>query len=260
MAVINWLIFFSLLAFCSSCRKAEKEYYENGSVKAEYFLNDGYLDGVKIEYFKNGKIRSEVEYKNGSKNGFKKMFFENGELKSISSYSNGKQSGELVIYYLSGEIEYRAFFENGQRVDTSFFYSEEGNLIELKVYGDGGEIAYLKKYDKQGELLLDSIVPIIDISSDSVQLGSIIKVEVDLTFNLEGPVQVEFGRVLGENLNADTTYFFSKEESKVKFEFAPVHLGLNEHYIKFKHEVWNDEPSVDGVMSEINVFVVGQGT
>ena len=98
-----------IILICISCSKTQKEYYSDGSLKAEYVINnEGQFNGVYKEFYENGKRKAQVDFKNGHKDGVAefcdstgllthKEYFQHDEIKHCKEFtSNGK-----IVYEFS---------------------------------------------------------------------------------------------------------------------------------------------------------------
>ena len=72
-----------------------KDYYENGSIKAETpFIND-ITHGVAKTYYKNGQVETEAKYYQGKLNGFHKTYYDNGVLELEITHEGGKKEWKI---------------------------------------------------------------------------------------------------------------------------------------------------------------------
>lgn len=84
---------------------AYREFYDNGSVKIEGFLDQkGEKNGLWKGYSPDGRIQSEIFYLNGMKNGHGVVFFPNGKPRYIGEYKNDKKVGKWRFYDEKGEV------------------------------------------------------------------------------------------------------------------------------------------------------------
>lgn len=246
-----------------SCKESQKEYYSDGSLKAEFFIENNVKNGQATTYYKNGSVESKLNYKNGLKHGEESFYYESGKIKSIVTWNNGQQSGLMQLYHQNGTTEYDAEFKNNQRVDTSFYYNSEGQLEEMKIYGRNGKVAYVLKYDENQVPTINSIIPILEYDSDTIQLGESVNFIVDFTFELEGKTGIELGYVSDEKeLNRDTTFLLEKKETVISFTHRPKFQGLNRMYLKMLYDAktGTDTIGLDGVIKTVNIFVISRST
>lgn len=75
------------------------EYYENGTVKKEYFLNeDCQLEGSYKEYHDNGNVLVDCIYKDGKVEGEAHIYKENGDLFLKYYYQDGSIKSMVKIF------------------------------------------------------------------------------------------------------------------------------------------------------------------
>jgi antitoxin component YwqK of YwqJK toxin-antitoxin module len=105
-----------------------KEYYEDGSLKAEWVNKDYLKCGDYIEYHRNGKIELKCKYLDGvNRDGLMHKYFEDGTLKELWSYDKGKR------------IFVKKYFNSGQ-LKTEWLYDKKGNEISKKYYDKEGHL------------------------------------------------------------------------------------------------------------------------
>lgn len=81
------IITFSILG-CKKQSNIKIEYYESGSKKTEYRIdNKGILNGVSKSFYPNGKLKYIGEYIDGLRNGEHKDYYPNGNLKQLFTYT-----------------------------------------------------------------------------------------------------------------------------------------------------------------------------
>jgi antitoxin component YwqK of YwqJK toxin-antitoxin module len=159
------IILFLIVILYSSCQNLDKEesyskkqnsdltvkedsfikvYYESGSLKAIYTVNDdGINDGEARQFYPSGKLWHRTFFKNGLRVGKNIVYYENYQIHIEENISdNGELDGRYVEYYENGIIK---------EIGT---YSEGMKTGEWKVYWDNGvinEIGYFEKDKRVGE-------------------------------------------------------------------------------------------------------------
>lgn len=79
--------------------KKQLEYYKNGIIKKEYYLNENkQLEGEFKEYYENGKVLVDCIYKDGKVEGEAKVFNENGDLFIKYYYENGQKISMIKVF------------------------------------------------------------------------------------------------------------------------------------------------------------------
>jgi len=106
-----------------------KEYYDDGSIRAQWSSKDYMKYGDYTEYHENGEVKMKCKYINGvDRDGLMHKYFEDGKLKELWSYNKGKR------------IFVKKYFENGE-VKTEWLYDKNGKEISKKYYDkDGNKI------------------------------------------------------------------------------------------------------------------------
>jgi antitoxin component YwqK of YwqJK toxin-antitoxin module len=113
------------------------DYYYDGTVKAEYTLTNGKINGTLKVYNENETIKRTGNYTNGLENGLFKEYDENGNLEAEYTITNGKKNGVLKIYE-DGKLSYSNTFKDdsksGQHIE--YYYNDESGKLQLKQIGD----------------------------------------------------------------------------------------------------------------------------
>lgn len=82
----------------------KKMYYDNGKLRSEFTIINGFLEGEVKEYYKSGKIRLKGNYRRSNKHGMQKVYFETGELKGEYNYKNDTVVGESKEFFKNGKV------------------------------------------------------------------------------------------------------------------------------------------------------------
>ncbi len=108
--------------------KIEKDFYDDGSIKAEYTVNKyGKKHGIETTFFKNGNIQGIYQYKNDTINGLCKEYYENGNLR------------------------YKYYLRRNVIIGSAYEYYQNGRLSKYKLFDTLGRLAYFREYKKNGE-------------------------------------------------------------------------------------------------------------
>ena len=81
-----------------------QEFYEDGSVKCEYFTVNGIKDGIESIYYPTKELNKTKTWSHGLLEGPFVVYFRNGERYIEGSYSNGDYKGVYCVYDLNGSI------------------------------------------------------------------------------------------------------------------------------------------------------------
>jgi len=113
------------------------DFYYDGTVKAEYTLTNGKINGTVKVYYENGTIKRTGNFTNGLENGLFKEYDESGNLDAEYTMTNGKKNGVLKIYE-DGNLSYSNTFKddskNGQHI--KYYYNDETGKLQSKQIGD----------------------------------------------------------------------------------------------------------------------------
>jgi antitoxin component YwqK of YwqJK toxin-antitoxin module len=197
-----YLIAAGVFLLSVSCQETSKEYYKNGNVKSEVYIEEGKKEGVEKIYSEKGVLEEEVTYSNGIKSGITKDYFSNGQLYWEVNYVDGKYDGvykeysEKGILILEGEYKkgredglIKAYFENGKLKSITPYkkgitdgefkeYYESGQLLMEATYENDKPIFY-KKYNEKGDLINEyRKIQIIPLSDTIITTGEILKASI----------------------------------------------------------------------------------
>lgn len=112
------------------------DYYDDYTIKSEYNLLNGKLNGAYKFYYENGNIKKTVNYSNGVMNGKVIEYDENGIKTAEYNSSNGKTNG-LLTYFEDNKISYTANYKDDLKngLYTNFYYNDETQNLFLKEIG-----------------------------------------------------------------------------------------------------------------------------
>src|SRR5436305_1897383 len=95
-------IILGLIAFTlASCtHHIKKEYYPDGSLKAEYTVKfDTIIDGIYKAYYPDGKLEHTSTYVNGIVEGAYFQYYENDKIKIIACFHNDTLNGKFEQFW-----------------------------------------------------------------------------------------------------------------------------------------------------------------
>lgn len=115
--------------------------YHNGIVTGEgIMLDNGNKDGPWKEFFADGSLRAEGNYADGKTVGTWKFYHLNGKLEQTGKYSKqGKPDGVWKWYYEDGKPLREENYRNGLRDGLLSEWDEDGTLIQEGEFVDGEE-------------------------------------------------------------------------------------------------------------------------
>lgn len=149
-SLINTTLVLCFMFFSNvSLAQAEKEYYENGNIKAEMKFNKkGELNGVYKEYHQNANIKLEGRYKKDLKRGNWKEYDINGSFFKELEYDN---SGNLVKYFLykynaKGQLENAKIYDANDKYlgYSKYMYTSLGQNNRIMTYDENNKLVYEK--------------------------------------------------------------------------------------------------------------------
>lgn len=114
-----------------------KTWNENGALEWEQNYQNGVLHGPAYYWSANGFIQSESHYRNGIRQGIQKRWFLTGILATQRLYSEGRQNGLSLRWYPSGKLLGRTNYADDLRHGIREEYAEDGCLIAKQIYVRG---------------------------------------------------------------------------------------------------------------------------
>jgi antitoxin component YwqK of YwqJK toxin-antitoxin module len=135
-----------------------KGYYLNGkaSYKGDYVMGEEH--GEWVWYYDNGQVSLKGKYEQGNAIGEWISYHRNGTIENTKTYdANYLQQGASINYNDKGVITYITNYVDGNRHDTSFYYSDIGELQMVRYYHYDELMGYSHP-DANGELL--AMIPI----------------------------------------------------------------------------------------------------
>jgi uncharacterized protein len=128
-----------------------REFAPDGSVERSYIFKNGIMigegvvtekgerDGSWKEYYDNGTLRAEGKYMKDVKEGPWKYYHPNGMTDQEGSYRQGKPEGEWRWYYPGGQTLREESYYNGLADGMMTEYDEAGNIITKGEFLEGNE-------------------------------------------------------------------------------------------------------------------------
>jgi hypothetical protein len=97
----------------------------------------GIKHGAFITFYTNGNYEKYGMVENDVNIGTWSYFYPDGQLESTGSFKNNKPEGEWVSYYPNGKIKAKGEYIEGEQHGRWKFYDEEGELINVYIFGNG---------------------------------------------------------------------------------------------------------------------------
>lgn len=105
------------------------EFYNDGMLKMELFLQDGRPEGTYVIYYPNGKTAKVRAYYKGIFHEEWRTYNEEGNLTGIASYKDGQKDGPWKIWNDKGILLYEMYYTRGRRSGIWRTWDENGNLL-----------------------------------------------------------------------------------------------------------------------------------
>ena len=120
----------------------EKAYlYKNGLIIGEGIVKeDGNRDGPWKDFYPDGSLKAEGNYDNGKQVGEWKFYHSNGKIEQTGKFSKqGKFDGTWKWYFDNGQLLKEEEYHNGSRDGISTEYDETGKVIASGEFVNGNE-------------------------------------------------------------------------------------------------------------------------
>ncbi len=120
----------------------EKAYlYQNGLIIGEGIVKeDGNRDGPWKDYYPDGSLKAEGNYENGKQVGEWKYYHSNGKIEQKGKFSKqGKPEGTWKWFFENGQLLKEEIYRNGLREGLSTEYDETGKVIGEGEFVNGNE-------------------------------------------------------------------------------------------------------------------------
>ncbi len=140
----------------SSEPEVKKEYYEDGSLKAERTYLQDQLHGLSMDYYETGEVKSKSIYAK-SRLIFQNNFRRSGQLEYELKYDpendlSGSKVETQIEYYPTGELHNKRILVNGKREGLEEEYYRNGQKKAQRNYKDGKKHGNAKGYHSNGNL------------------------------------------------------------------------------------------------------------
>jgi antitoxin component YwqK of YwqJK toxin-antitoxin module len=124
-----------------------KTFYADKTVKEEFQLEQGVINGEFKSFYENGKLKEKIDYKKGEQTGERKEFYDSGKLK----YQITKEPSKNILIH-------KWYFENGnpKKLESKLIEKNE-RIGEYKEWHENEQLAqsgtYKSAYEREGEWL-----------------------------------------------------------------------------------------------------------
>ncbi len=153
-------------------------WYEDGTLRNQYFRKNGQNHGNWIGNYSNGQRRSEINYENGRRIGWQRSYSKSGKLRgevelidgpgilvekygknkylSIENFANGYPEGiQQFWFYNSKKLSNESYYSNGKKNGLQREWFENGKLKIESNYRDDLLHGNHKEWYKNGKMKLE---------------------------------------------------------------------------------------------------------
>lgn len=106
-----------------------KTFHDNKTIKEEFLLELGLINGEFKSYYENGKLKEIIQYSNGKQTGELKEFYEKGQLKK-----------EITLNTTKGLSKLKYFFENGKQSKLEYRDQNDNKTGDYKKWYKNGQL------------------------------------------------------------------------------------------------------------------------
>ena len=98
------------------------EFYDDGTIKIEYFFNNGKKHGLQKRWYENGQLEILYNYDMGKLEGLQKKWHQNGILKGEWYYIDDKLNGIIKEWYPNKQLKFSKHYDLGVLVEVLEHY------------------------------------------------------------------------------------------------------------------------------------------
>jgi antitoxin component YwqK of YwqJK toxin-antitoxin module len=131
-----------------------KEYYSNGSLKAEGWIVDSKKEGYWKFYYRNGQLEKEGHLSKDKPTKYWYFYRDNGLLESEGHYDSGTKTNWWLFYDATEKLNHKCQLKNGQKNGYCFIYTDD-KIVKAAQFKDGKktkEWTDLKSFKKDNKL------------------------------------------------------------------------------------------------------------
>lgn len=147
-------VFIWVMILISCCNSKEANKNNKGTT------NTSEVDTIRGYYPGDSVLKYEIPLKDGYINGDSKSFYPNGRIKGVKKYLGGKKLGYTKFYYPDGTLKEKVFYVNDQPFGHAYYYYDNGVLETYASFDFQAHNRYLRKYDKEGNIIRDEGKPL----------------------------------------------------------------------------------------------------
>jgi antitoxin component YwqK of YwqJK toxin-antitoxin module len=176
------VLFVGVFVLLLSCKKQDIRYtyYPDGTLKQMAEYKNGLRNGLTKNYDDRGRLVSTAELKDDVYNGWMTNYNpNNNKVTAKAMFVNDKQNGPVTLYYTSGQLYRESFYKNGLVDSLVKTYWPSGKLKAELYFKMGNPAIGLKEYDKQGNLIKEPSIVILE--DNQLDLRDIINLKIYLS-------------------------------------------------------------------------------
>ena len=148
------VLFYFLIIRVSAQKIYQKNYFENGNIQSEGWLQNNQKTNYWKFYFNNGILKKEGHYNNNKPIKYWYFYHENGNKKSEGHFLNGNKNSWWLFYNVSGQLIAKAQYENNVKDGYCFRYKNK-KIVKAEKYKAGQKIKEwvdYKSFSKENSL------------------------------------------------------------------------------------------------------------
>ncbi len=130
-------------------------FFADGSVKHEYEIKDGKLNGFDKTYSENGQLTLLKHYENDRQNGEEQQYDQDGALRVSYNWKNSLKHGMAKWYFSDGKLSNELNYSKGRIHGEGFKYHPNGNLYISAFFISGRKNGHFKSYTTDNILVRD---------------------------------------------------------------------------------------------------------
>ena len=137
--MLRFSLLFLVFTFWSPVKMYQKDYYDNGQLKAQGWLVDNNKEDFWKFYYANGKMMQQGHYKNDRQDGYWYFYNSNGTLEKEGHFNSGKKTEWWLFYDGNGKISHKCQLQDGIKNGYCLTYKDE-ELASAEKYKNGKKI------------------------------------------------------------------------------------------------------------------------
>lgn len=131
MRIVLALIIALSFVSCGTEKETKKEEQESKKTEEKPKQDGIQTDGAYREFYANGKVKIEgFLNQKGDKSGLWRGYSDQGWLQSEILYVRGKKNGHVVVFFPNQQPKYIGEYKDDIKIGHWRFFDEEGNLIK----------------------------------------------------------------------------------------------------------------------------------